>query len=70
MERLIIGICGGTGSGKTTLAKNIFETVGQKDAVLISMDSYYKDNKKIPFKDRIKINYDHPDAIDMELLKD
>ena len=68
MERIIIGICGGTGSGKTTLAKNIFAKIGEKDALLISMDSYYKKHKGLSYEERAKLNYDHPDAIDMELL--
>ena len=64
---LIIGICGGTGSGKTTLARRIADELGE-DALLLSMDSYYKDNRDKPFEERVKVNYDHPDAFDMELL--
>ena len=66
-DNLIIGICGGTGSGKTTLARRIAEAFGD-DALLISMDSYYKDNPGMTYDERAKINYDHPDAFDMELL--
>ncbi|MBQ8177738.1 MAG: uridine kinase [Clostridia bacterium] len=67
MERLIIGFCGGTGSGKTTLANRVIQAVGG-DGVLVSMDCYYKDNRHLPFEERAKINYDHPDAFDTELL--
>ncbi|MBP5231146.1 MAG: uridine kinase [Clostridia bacterium] len=67
MDKLVIGICGGTGSGKTTLARRIYESVGE-DAVLIGMDSYYKNNPHLSFEERCRINYDHPDAFDTELL--
>ncbi len=67
MERLIIGFCGGTGSGKTTLATRVINEVGG-NGVLVSMDGYYKDNRHLPFEERAKINYDHPDAFDSELL--
>ncbi len=67
MERLTIGICGGTGSGKTTLAQKIFDAL-KGEALLISMDCYYKNNAHLPFEERIKTNYDHPDAFDSELL--
>ncbi len=67
MNHLIIGICGGTGSGKTTLAQKIYSAL-KEDALLISMDCYYKHNGHLPFEDRIKTNYDHPSAFDSELL--
>lgn len=67
MKRLTIGFCGGTGSGKTTLADRVINAVGG-DAVLVSMDCYYKDNKHLPFEERVKINYDHPNAFDTDLL--
>ena len=67
MDHLIIGICGGTGSGKTTLAQKIYSAL-KKDSLLISMDCYYKNNAHIPFEERIKTNYDHPDAFDVDLL--
>ena len=67
MNNLVIGICGGTGSGKTTLANRIYEAVGE-DAVLIGMDAYYKNNPHLTFEERCKINYDHPDAFDTELM--
>jgi uridine kinase len=68
MKILFIGIAGGTGSGKTTVAYNIKEKIGE-DILILDMDSYYKDNSNIPFEERLKINYDHPDAFDIPLLK-
>ena len=67
MEHLIIGICGGTGSGKTTLAEKIYNAL-KDDALLISMDCYYKNNSHLPFDERVKTNYDHPNAFDSDLL--
>lgn len=67
MERLLIGISGGTGSGKTTLAEKICEAIGE-DALLLGMDCYYKNHPDMPFESRAKINYDHPDAFDTELF--
>lgn len=66
---MIIGIAGGTGSGKTTVAKKIKEKIIDKHTVvMMQQDSYYKDHSDIPFEEREKINYDHPNSIDMELL--
>lgn len=67
MNSVIIGICGGTGSGKTTLAQKIYNEFSSC-TTLISMDSYYKNNPTIPFEEREKRNYDHPDAIETQLL--
>lgn len=64
---LIIGIAGGSGSGKTTVVKKIVESLNKKVAV-ISQDSYYKDSSHIPVEERKNINFDHPDAIDWDLL--
>lgn len=64
---LIIGIAGGSGSGKTTVVKAIQNSLNKKVAV-ISQDSYYNDSSHIPPEERQKINFDHPDAIDWELL--
>lgn len=66
-EVLIVGIAGGTGSGKTTLAERIHKSF--PDAVLISQDAYYKDQSDKPFEERGKRNFDHPDAIDFALLE-
>lgn len=63
----IIGIAGGTGSGKTTLADNIVKHFG-KNITLLCHDDYYKAHDDLPYSEREKLNYDHPDAFDSELL--
>ena len=65
---LIIGIYGGTGSGKTTIVNMIASYFSSNDIEIISQDSYYKDNSDISYEDRCKLNFDHPDAIDFNLL--
>jgi uridine kinase len=65
---MIIGICGGTGSGKTTVANRILETVSADDVVFIQQDLYYRNLKDMPLDYRNAANFDHPDAIDNELL--
>lgn len=65
---MIIGICGGTGSGKTTLARKIIETVGRENVVLVEQDSYYRNLGDMPLDERRLANFDHPDSIDSELL--
>lgn len=64
MNNLIIGIAGGSGSGKTTLAYRLKERFGEDEVRLISHDSYYKRHDELPFSERCKLNYDHPDAFD------
>jgi uridine kinase len=65
---MFIGICGGTGSGKTTFARKIIETVGQESVILIEQDSYYRNLVDMPLDERHHANFDHPDAIDSDLL--
>ena len=65
---LIIGIYGGTGSGKTTIVNMIASHFSSNDIEIISQDSYYKDNSDISYEGRCKLNFDHPDAIDFNLL--
>ncbi|WP_420341111.1 uridine kinase [Wansuia hejianensis] len=65
---IVIGITGGTGSGKSTVAKEIFKYILESDIAVIEQDSYYKDQSNIPFDERIKTNYDHPFAFDNKLL--
>jgi uridine kinase len=67
---LILGIAGGTGSGKTTVAKAISKQVGSQGVQIIHQDSYYLDQSHLPLEKREKINYDHPSALDMNLLKE
>lgn len=67
MDRIVIGLCGGTGSGKTTLANRIYKAFGD-EALLLGMDCYYKDNPDMPYEERVKINYDHPNAFDTDLF--
>lgn len=67
---LTIGIAGGTGSGKTTVVQKITEHFSEGEVVVVPQDSYYRDNSDIPLlEDRQKINFDHPDAIDFDLLR-
>ena len=66
-KAFIIGIAGGTGSGKTTLAENIVTHFGQS-ITLLCHDDYYKAHDELPYSEREKLNYDHPDAFDTELL--
>lgn len=65
---LIIGIAGGTGSGKTTVVNNILKQLETDSVVVISQDNYYKDLKHLSFQEREKINFDHPNSIDFDLL--
>lgn len=60
---LIIGICGGTGSGKTTVVNKILEILPSDHVVILSQDSYYKDNSHISPEERKTINFDHPNSI-------
>jgi len=65
---MIIGICGGTGSGKTTVANRILESVSTADVAFLQQDSYYRDLDQMPLDYRQQVNFDHPDAIDTDLL--
>jgi uridine kinase len=65
---IIIGIAGASASGKSLLANTIVNELGSDQVVVISEDSYYKDHSNIPFEERTKINYDHPNALDHALL--
>ena len=69
-ERIILGIAGGTGSGKTSVSSLIVEDLKRWgcNVVLLEQDAYYKDNRHLSFEDRTKLNYDHPNAIDFDLL--
>lgn len=65
---ILIGICGGTGSGKSTVAKAIFESLPQKNISIIEQDAYYRDQTELSLEERVKTNYDHPLAFDTDLL--
>ena len=64
---LVIGIAGGSGSGKTTVVRAITEQLKER-VVVIPQDSYYKDSSHLPMEERQKVNFDHPDSIDFDLL--
>ncbi len=66
---LVIGIAGGSGSGKTTVVKAITRQL-KENVVVIPQDSYYKDSSHLPLEERQKVNFDHPDSIDFCLLND
>ena len=65
---MVVGIAGGTGSGKTTLADLILESVGRDRIAYFPHDAYYRDQKYLPLEERAKVNYDHPDSLETELL--
>jgi uridine kinase len=67
-SHLIIGIAGGSGSGKTTISFELLKRVGKDDIAYIPHDAYYRENKSMPLEERKKINYDHPDSLETELL--
>ncbi|WP_291096574.1 MULTISPECIES: uridine kinase [unclassified Empedobacter] len=69
-KMLVIGIAGGTGSGKTTVVNNILRDLNAESVIVISQDNYYKDHPELSFDERSKINFDHPRSIDFELLKE
>ena len=69
MDTMIIGIAGGTGSGKTTLTLGLKERFGDSVSILYH-DNYYKQHDDMPYEERCKLNYDHPDAFDTQRLVD
>lgn len=70
MKPLIIGIAGGTGSGKSTVARNVAQALHTESVAFIDMDAYYLNFAHLPYAERKKINWDHPDAFDWPLLID
>src|SRR5258705_13698071 len=68
-RRILIGIAGGSGSGKTLVARTIVSDLGSDRVLIIDQDSYYRNLEDIPLRDRDTRNFDHPDAFDNELLK-
>ena len=67
-EPIIIGVAGGSGSGKTTLAQSILEEIGSDRIAFLPHDAYYRNLDHLPFEERLKVNYDHPDSLETELL--
>jgi uridine kinase len=68
MKPLIIGIAGGTGSGKSTVARNVAQALSTSSVAFIDMDAYYRNFSHVPLDERRHVNWDHPDAFDWELL--
>jgi len=67
-DSYLIGICGGSGSGKTLVARSVESALGPENVLLIEQDSYYRDLSAMPLEDRHTVNFDHPSAFDNELL--
>jgi uridine kinase len=65
---IVIGIAGGTASGKTTVVRSIYEKLPCEQVALLPQDSYYKDMSHLPMEERLRVNYDHPDTIEFDLL--
>lgn len=68
MNTIVIGVAGGTGSGKTTLARRLREQFGEHEVTVLNHDSYYKRHDEMPYEERCLLNYDHPDAFDTDLM--
>jgi uridine kinase len=68
MQPLVLGIAGGTGSGKSTVSKKIADSLPSGASVVLDHDAYYRDQRSLPLEDRARTNYDHPDALETELL--
>lgn len=68
MDTILIGIAGGTGSGKTTLANKLIDNFGREEVSVLRHDNYYKRHDNMDYEERCKLNYDHPNAFDTELL--
>jgi uridine kinase len=68
MKPFIIGIAGGTGSGKTTVARRIYDSLHLDSAVFLDHDSYYRELDHLPMEERRRVNFDHPDSLDNDLL--
>ena len=66
---IIIGVAGGSGSGKTTVANNLVKAFKAEDAVLVEQDAYYRELLNMSIEEKAKVNFDHPDSIEFELLR-
>ncbi|MBI5154451.1 uridine kinase, partial [Candidatus Poribacteria bacterium] len=67
-QRVVIGIAGGTGSGKTTVARTIVQHIPENQLAVLSQDNYYHDLGHLPLEERETVNFDHPDSLDNDLL--
>ncbi|HBX52310.1 MAG: uridine kinase [Bacteroidetes bacterium RIFOXYA12_FULL_35_11] len=65
---LVVGIAGGTGSGKTTVVKKIIENLPKDEVAVLYQDSYYKDMSHLPMEERLELNFDHPDSLEFDLM--
>ncbi len=65
---LVLGIAGGSGSGKSTIAKSILEALPNGQGILLQQDHYYRSQSHLPLSERASVNYDHPDALELDLL--
>ena len=70
MEVFVLGICGGSGAGKTTLTRRLVERLGAAEASVLAFDAYYRDLSYLPFAERRACNFDHPDSLDVGLFLD
>ena len=70
MKNIVIGIAGGTASGKTTIAQAIERSFSRNEVVILRQDNYYNSQDHITLEERLSTNYDHPNAFDFELLRD
>ena len=68
MNSIVVGIAGGTGSGKTTLANKLYQHFGSRQVSMINHDSYYKRHDDMTYEERCQLNYDHPDSFDTDLM--
>lgn len=68
MRPIVIGVAGATGSGKTTVAREILQRVGAEHIAYIPHDAYYRDLSHLPLHERVQVNFDHPDSLETELL--
>lgn len=66
---IFVGVAGGSGSGKTTVAHNLIKGFKSEDAILVEQDAYYKELKELSIEERAKVNFDHPNSIEFDLLK-
>ena len=65
---LVIGVAGGSGSGKTTVVRRIIESIGDDQVTVLEHDQYYRDRNDLRFEERAALNYDHPDSLETDLL--